>query len=135
MPGTETEESVEQPEKRPGTTRTEPSASVAERREEPSKGPPAHRWAPVDSSEAGIVTDSTAQPVKALEPSLLRPSGSVRLASDEQPEKAPSPTDSTVGGRETERREVQPLKALAPTLTTGRPPSSEGMARSVASPA
>ena len=56
---------MEHPEKSPGATRTEPSASVAERREEPSKGPPAHRWAPVDSSEAGIVTDSRAQPEKA----------------------------------------------------------------------
>ena len=99
---------MEHPEKSPGATRTEPSASVAERREEPSKGPPAHRWAPVDSSEAGIVTDSTAQPVKALAPSPLRPSGSVRLASEEQPLKAPSPTEVTVAGRVTDSRDVQP---------------------------
>ena len=37
--GSETEESKEQPEKSPGATAREPSASVAERREEPSKGP------------------------------------------------------------------------------------------------
>ena len=99
VPGTETEESLEQPEKSPGATRAEPSASVAERREEPAKGPLAHqRPPPVDSSDAGTVTDSTGQPSKAPEPISLRPSGSVRLASDEQPEKAPSPTRATEAG-------------------------------------
>ena len=59
----------------------------------------------MDSSDAGTVTDSRRQPSKALEPSLLRPSGSVRLASDEQPEKAPSPTRATEAGSVTEAKD------------------------------